>query len=112
MKRVNAERATIGGRIREIRLKRKMTQETFAEKAGICSGQQVSNIERGACGISLLKFKEICEVLDIESDYLIFGINSDNVETQLGKYLKRMNDEQLGFVMEFIKLYAKSCGIE
>lgn len=112
MKRINAEHATIGGRIREIRLKRKMTQETFAEKAGICSGQQVSNIERGACGISLLKFKEICEVLDIESDYLIFGVNSDNAETQLGKYLKQMNDEQISFVVEFVKLYAKSCGIE
>lgn len=112
MKRVNAEYADIGGRIQEIRLKNNMTQEVFAEKAGICSGQQVSNIERGTCGISLLKFKEICEVLDIESDYLIFGVNSGNVETQLSKYLKQMNNEQVGFVLEFVKLYAKSCGIE
>lgn len=112
MKKVNAEHAAIGGRIKEIRLKRGMTQEVFAEKAEICSGQQVSNMERGVCGISLLKFKEICKILEIESDYLLFGVNSDNVETQLSKYLNQMNDEQVNYVLEFVKLYAKSCGIE
>ena len=112
MKRVNTERAEIGRRIKEVRLKRNMTQEEFAEKAEICSGQQVSNIERGVGGVSLLKFKEICKILEIESDYLLFGVNSDNAETQLSKYLKQMNDEQIKYVLEFVKLYAKSCGIE
>lgn len=112
MKRLNAEYAKIGGRIKEIRLKRNITQEEFAEKANICSGQQVSNIERGVCGISLSKLKDICQVLEIESDYLLFGITSNNAETQLGKYLKQMNDEQIKYVTEFVKLYAKSCGIE
>ena len=112
MKMVNDEHAATGRRIKEIRLKRNMTQEVFAEKAGICNGQQVSNIERGVSGISVDKLKDICRVLEIESDYLLFGVTSDNAETQINKYLKQMNDEQISYVMEFIKLYAKSCGIE
>lgn len=112
MNHANEFNASVGARIKEMRLKRKMTQDVFAEKAEICSGQQVSNIERGVRGISLAKFKDICVVLEIESDYLLFGVNSDNVETQLSKYLNQMNDEQVNYVLEFVKLYAKSCGIE
>lgn len=112
MKKVNAEFAEMGSRIKEFRMKRNMTQDVFAEKAGICSGQQVSNIERGISGISVGKLKEICRVLDVSSEYLLFGVNSGNAETHLNKYLEQMNDEQLSYVVETIKLYAKSCGIE
>ena len=112
MKNVNAEYAEIGKRIKEIRLKRNMTQDSFAEEAGICSGQQVSNIERGVCGVSVIKLKDICRVLEIDSDYLLFGITPDNAETELSKYLSQMNEEQLKYVIETVKLYAKSCGIE
>ncbi len=112
MSHANEVNASVGARIKEIRLKRNMTQDVFAEKAGICSGQQVSNIERGVRGVSLPKLKDICQVLEIESDYLLFGVTSNNAETQLNKYLKQMNEEQLKYVIETVKLYAKSCGIE
>ena len=112
MSHANKLNSDVGTRIKEIRLKRKMTQEDFAEKAGICSGQQVSNIERGVRGVSLEKLRDICRVLEIDSDYLLFGITPDNAETELSKYLSQMNEEQLKYVIETVKLYAKSCGIE
>ena len=40
MKNYSKANAEIGARIQEIRLKRNMTQETLAEKAGICNPQQ------------------------------------------------------------------------
>lgn len=112
MKHSDTTNAAIGARIRELRQKMKMTQEDFAEKAGICSAQQVSNIERGVRGLSLTKFIDVCKTLEIEADYLLFGVSTNNVETQLSKYLKQMTNEQTHYALEFIKLYADASGIK
>lgn len=70
MNKFDKTNAEIGKRIREMRLKRNMTQEELAEKAGICNPQQMSNIERGLAGISLARFMDICRVLNADADYL------------------------------------------
>jgi transcriptional regulator with XRE-family HTH domain len=106
------ENAELGARIQEIRLKRNLTQEELAERAGICNAQQMSKIERGMVGLSLARFKDICKVLDIEADYLLFGISITNAETVLNKYVKQMEQEQLNALIDLVKVYAKSCGIK
>ena len=70
MNKFDKNNAQIGERIREIRLKRNMTQETLSEKAGVCNPQQISNIERGLSGMSIAKFKDILRALDIYADYI------------------------------------------
>ena len=60
MKNYTKANAEIGARIQEIRMKRNMTQEVLAEKAGICNAQQMSNIERGLAGLSVPRLRE-CE---------------------------------------------------
>ena len=106
------ENAELGARIQEIRLKRNLTQEELAERAGIFNAQQMSKIERGMVGLSLARFKDICKVLDIEADYLLFGISITNAETVLNKYVKQMEQEQLNALIDLVKVYAKSCGIK
>ena len=112
MNKFDTNNAQIGARIREIRLKRNMTQEVLAEKANICNPQQMSNIERGLSGVSLARFKDICMVLEIEADYLLFGVSANNADTALHKYMEKMNSEQIANLIELVKVYAKSCGIE
>ncbi len=102
----------VGNRIQEIRLMRKMTQEELAEKADFSSANHVSQVECGVKGVSVPKLMEICRVLDIEADYLLFGVKADNAETMISKYISRMTDEQAAYVLELVKVYAKSCGIE
>lgn len=111
MNRYREDKEKIGSRIQEIRLKRNMTQEYLAYKANICNAQQISNIERGLAGISLARFKDICEVLEIEADYLLFGITSGKIETLLHIYIKRLTSEQSDSLFKIIKVYMKSCGI-
>ena len=82
MKRIDKTNIAIGARIKEMRIKRHMTQEMFAEKADICSGQHVSNIERGINGVSVSKLMDICEVLDVEADYLLFGKNASDLTNE------------------------------
>lgn len=112
MNNFNQDNAEIGSRIREIRLKRHMTQETLAEKANICNPQQMSNIERGLAGFSVARLKDLCKVLEIESDYLLFGISANNAETQLHKYIEKMNTTQVENLLDLIRLYIRICGID
>lgn len=111
MNRFNKTNAEIGARIKEIRLKRNLTQEALAEKADISNTQQISNIERGLSGLSVGKLKDVCIALDIDADYLLFGISSKNVETVLHKFISDMTDEQISNLIEIVKAYAKTCDI-
>jgi transcriptional regulator with XRE-family HTH domain len=112
MNRFDKNNAEIGERIKKIRLKRNMTQEMLSEKAGVCNPQQISNIERGLSGMSIAKFKDICRALDIDADYILFGVSTHNVETILNKYIRDMTKEQAANLLEIVKAYAKTCGIE
>lgn len=58
MNKFDKNNAEIGERIKEIRLKRCMTQEMLSEKACVCNPQQISNIERGLSGMSIAKLKD------------------------------------------------------
>lgn len=112
MNKFDKNNAEIGERIKEIRLKRNMTQEALSEKASVCNPQQISNIERGLSGMSIAKFKDICRALDIDADYILFGVSTHNVETILNKYIKKMTNKQVENLVEMVKAYARTCGIE
>ena len=64
------EKAALGRRIRESRLKKGYTQQTLAEKADI--GQMyLGEIERGVKMPSLNCFIKIIETLDVSADYVL-----------------------------------------
>ena len=102
----------IGARIKEIRLKRNMTQEALSEKANICNPQQMSNIERGLSGLSIARFMDICKILNIEADYLLFGNSSRTSEPAIHKYIEKMNSSQISGLMQLVEIYANACGIK
>ena len=104
--------AAIGERIKEIRTKMNITQEALAEKVSLGGGQQVSDIERGLCGISVTKLIEFCIALNIDADYLLFGTSTRNKNNPMNRYLSKMTAEQSRCAEQLISAYAKSCGIE
>ena len=112
MQKYNSLNAEIGGRIKKVRLKRNISQDELAEKINICNGAQISNIERGYSGISITKLISICKALDVRADYLLFGISSNDIETSLHHYLQQLTNEQSTNLMNIIKLFINSCGIE
>lgn len=111
MNKFDSDNAEIGRRIKEIRLKRHMTQKLLSEKAGICNPQQISNIERGLSGVSVAKLKDLCTALDVDADYILFGVSVRSAGSMLDKYIEKMTDEQLANLLEIVKMYAKTCGI-
>ena len=57
--------------MRRYRLEFKLTQEEFAEKAGI-STPFLANVERGIKGLGITTLRDICSSLDISAGYLLF----------------------------------------
>lgn len=108
----NENNAVIGGRIKKIRTDRNITQEALAEMAELGSAQQISDIERGLCGISVARLADFCRVLNVDADYLLFGTVTKNIDNPLNKYLSKMTPQQARGAEEIIAAYAKACGIE
>ena len=64
------ESQLIGSRIREARVKRRMSQAELADKAGI-SLPQISTIENGRCSMKLHSFIRIIEALHSNKECLV-----------------------------------------
>lgn len=60
----------IGSRIREIRIKRKMSQAELAEKTQICL-PHISDIELGKTKMKLSTFVSITEALQVSADSIL-----------------------------------------
>ena len=65
----------IGSRVRELRLRHKMTQEHLAELVDI-SPSFIGHIERGEKKPSLETMSRLTMVLETSMDYLILGIKN------------------------------------
>lgn len=62
----------IGRRIKEARLSTDYTQEQIADMLDI-TAQSVSNLESGKYLPKLIRLMELCELLNVSCDYLLFG---------------------------------------
>ncbi len=100
-KEINVE---IGNRIKAEREKAGLTQERFSELIGL-GPKSVSALERGAVGISLTTLKNICTVLSISSDLILFGRTGQNNASELTARLERLSPKQYEIAEEiFFKL--------
>ena len=69
---------TIGNRIKELREKKGMTQQQFAELLHV-SREKVVKIENGTRGLQIHDIPLIADVLDTDCDYLIRGIKKEHL---------------------------------
>ena len=83
----------IGSNIKQAREQRSMTQEKLSEAMGI-GVKSLSAIERGVVGISLSQLKNVCMILGVSSDRLIFGPAQNENSDDLIKRLERLTPAQ------------------
>ena len=67
---ISTELIELGERIRKRRQEMKLSQESFAEKAGI-SVNTVSRIEGGQTAMSVEIFRKMIEILEIDANLLL-----------------------------------------
>ena len=100
----------IGQKIRKVRKARGLSQEQLAEKAGI-STTHMSHIETANTKLSLPVFAEICGVLEVRADELLFeqplSCRSAATEEILG-ILENCSSAQLLVIEDIVKAAAIS----
>lgn len=79
--------AEIGKRIKCKRIEKKLTQEKLAEIINV-SPSYISEIERGGSICSLATITNIASTLQINLDYLVYGITIDNSSKTFAEILK------------------------
>jgi transcriptional regulator with XRE-family HTH domain len=83
--------ATIGGRVRDLREKRRMTQAELASRIGV-TFQQVQKYEKGTNRMAATRLLRIAQALDVSAASLIGAAASDDglaamLETPSGREL-------------------------
>lgn len=82
----------MGSRIRKARLQAGLTQEAFAELLNL-GPKHISAIERGIVGLSMETLQNICQVLHVSADTLLFGdiekSPADTLCQRLGRLFSR-----------------------
>ena len=104
------EKPIMGDRVKDLRKKKRLTQEQFAEKIGV-SVQYVSEIERGISMPSMQVFVKILEVLDASADYLLRDmISTGNLygDKQIATKLERLAPNQRRTLMAIIDAYIEN----
>lgn len=92
---------------RRICLRRKalgLTQEQVAERMNV-SVQMISNLELGNKAIRPENLVKISTVLQVSTDYLLFGHSTASSETDLSEKMARLTREQRAAVMQIIDLF-------
>lgn len=96
----------IGEQVRIAREQNKLTQEVLAEKIDV-SPQFVSDLERGVVGVSLSTLKRLCCALDVTSDQILFGTQSQDRRLLLSKSCESLTDEQFAALLEIVNSLVK-----
>ncbi len=105
MKDINYKK--IGNRIKEARNRLGLTQEKLAERIEV-SPSYISEIERGTSICSLAVLVSIAEILNLNLDNLINGINEKNVDVSFSKIMRGIPKENQDLYISICKNIAKS----
>ena len=103
------DQSAIGARIREARLKKKMTQEQLAEKADI-GFYYIGEIERGVKLPSLTVFVQIVEALGVTADSLLKDelTASPEFNNEITAKLEKLNPKQRAGAVAILDAYIKA----
>lgn len=89
----------IGKRIQKQRKNLKITQEQLSEKIDVAPSY-ISEIERATSTPSIAVIVKIANVLDLNLDYLICGVNFSNIEGRFKELLRDIPEKNHSLFMD------------
>ena len=92
----------IGERICAKRKQLGLTQEQIADKMDV-SIQMVSNLERGNKAIKIDNLIKISEILDVSTDYILTGRNTEEDISYLTKRISNLSKEDFDMINMLIE---------
>lgn len=99
------DRKAVGERIKKIRLQTGMTQCRLAEKLDYTSERQLQRIESGATSCSVDKLMELAQILNVSTDYILFGHNKV-YGNRWERYMEGKSDKQILYLEQVLKAAA------
>ena len=96
----------LGKRIASARKNLGLTQEKVAGKLGI-GVKHLSEIERGISGISVGTLAELVRLLNVSSDYILFG--KDSAYSPLTEKMSKLEPYQQMYLYEIIDAFVDCC---
>lgn len=101
------DRKAVGSRIQKIRKSKNMTQCVLAELLDYTNERQLQRIECGETACSVDKLMEIAQILDISTDFLLFG-TARSESGMLEKMISDRNEDDKKLLAELVKKVAIS----
>lgn len=102
----------MGSRIKDAREQAKLTQERLSELVGM-GPKNLSSVERGAAGLSIERLVRICEVLQVSSDKILFGVPEDHNDVQaVSDRLSKLSPAQFDVAVRMLNLLFEGFQIE
>lgn len=104
------ENIQIGTRIKQVREAAGLTQERLAELLDV-TAQYVSGVERGAVGLSVPILTNLCSILLVSSDFILFGdMDASDVSGVIAR-LSRLPADHVQNVEDIINRYIEGIAI-
>lgn len=101
------DKKSVGIRIQELRRSKSMTQCKLAELLDYTNERQLQRIESGETACSVDKLMEIAQMLDVTTDFLLFGKNREE-GVWIQEIFQRKSREQKNFMMKIIEVLANN----
>lgn len=107
----------VGERLRNKRLLLSFTQEEVSEKINR-SPKYYADIERGDCGMSIDTLISLSIVLDLSTDYILFGkvtsiaesVQNTDEEIAAISLLNKTTNRKRNYALRMLKLFLAACG--
>lgn len=104
------ENIQIGARVKQAREAAGLTQERLAELLDV-TAQYLSGVERGAVGLSVPVLTDLCSVLLVSSDFILFGRTEGSDAASIAVRLSRLPDEHVKNAEEILNRYMEGVAI-
>ena len=82
------EKKRLGANLKAFREGQKLNQDELAEILD-CTGQYISDVERGKYSLSLKKYMTLCEYFGVTIDRVLYGTVSDHSEYDIRNRIMR-----------------------
>lgn len=96
------DKKAVGTRIKQMRNEKKITQSKLAESLDYTTERQLQRIENGETGCSIDKLMEIAQILNISTDYLLFGMEVSG-DSFWGRMISGKSEGQIRFMQIIMK---------
>lgn len=101
------DKKNVGKRIKELRKRKQMTQSELSGFLDYTNERQLQRIECGETACSVDKLMEVAQILETSTDYLLFGVEQDEI-IDLKKYVEEKSSGERLFVQKIIETIFKN----